>query len=96
MKLVDAGTVSYHIYIVQSGSNAHITEFNRKRSIRTVKPCGVRFYPVILLCCLKVILKYLLEQSEVIIKSYAVSGKSEGCDGIKETGSQTSKSAITK
>ena len=96
MKLIHSGAIPYHIYIVQSGCNAHITEFNRKRSIRTVKPGGVRLYPVVLLSCLKVILKDLLEQSEMIIKAYAVSGKSECCDRIKETCSQTSKSAVTK
>ena len=76
MKLVKSVIVSYYINIIQSALNLPVTKGYFIRDSRINKPRSL-LNPVILFGILLMILKYLLKQSEVVVKTYSVSGDSQ-------------------
>ena len=95
MQLVQSVLITYHVNIIQYGSHLAVTESYFKLSAGIVQP-GILLDPVVLLSILQVILEYLLEQTEVVVQTDTVSGKSQSSDGIQETCCQSSKSTVTK
>ena len=87
MQLVQSILITYDINIIKYGSHLAVTERYFEFCAGIVQP-GILLDPVILLGVLQVILEYLLEQSEVVIQTDTVPGKSQGSDGIQEAGCQ--------
>ena len=88
MQLVQSILITYDINIIKYGSHLAVTERYFEFCAGIVQP-GILLDPIILLGILQVILEYLLEQSEVVIQTDTVPGKSQGSDGIQEAGCQS-------
>ena len=88
MQLVQSVLITYHVNIIQYGSHLAVTESYFKLSAGVVQP-GILLDPVVLLSILEMILEYLLEQTEVVVQTDTVSGKSQSSDGIQEAGCQS-------
>ena len=86
MQLVQSILITYDINIIKYGSHLAVTERYFEFCAGIVQP-GILLDPIILLGVLQVILEYLLEQSEVVIQTDTVPGKSQGSDGIQEAAS---------
>ena len=95
MQLVQSVLITYHVNIIQSGSHLAVTESHFEFCTGVVQP-GILLDPVVLLSILEMILEYLLEQTEVVVQTDTVSGKSQSSDGIQETCCQSSESTVTK
>ena len=95
MEFVGSVIVSCNIYVIKSWLNRKISEWYIISHICLCKPALV-FNPWIWLFLLEVILKYLLKKSHVIIKSDAVTVKSDWCHRIKETCSESSETAVSQ
>ena len=88
MQLVQSVLITYHVNIIQYGSHLTVTESYFKLGAGVVQP-GILLDPVVLLSILQMILEYLLEQTEVVIQTDTVPGKSQGSNGIQEAGCQS-------
>ena len=95
MKPVSPVPVSGHSNIIQSGMNGQIPKLHGIRNLPGNQPAFL-FNPWIGGLFLQFILKFLLEQSKMVVKSNSSPIQPQSCHGIQKTRRQTSQSAIAK
>ena len=95
VELICSVLVSGYIYIVHSWLDFQIAKCDRVGNVCLLEP-AVCLNPRICSLLLVIVLKYLLEQTHVVIKSNSISVKSEGCHGVEEACCKSSKTTISK
>ena len=95
MEFICQVIVSCHLDVIHSCIDIQTSELNRINRVRFLQP-GFLFDPRVRGLFLKMILKLLFEESQMVVQADTVSGKPQGCDRIKETCSQTSESAVSE
>ena len=94
-QLIDPVIITDDIYVIKSGRHLLFAKRYLKGGVSSGQP-GLLLNPVILLCRLQFVLKLLLEQTEMVIQTNALAGKSKRCNGIQKACRQTAKTAVSK
>ena len=84
-----------HVDVVHGGSHGEVFERHLKMALRPGQP-AFRRDPGILFLILLVVLKFLQEQTVMIVQSHAVSGQSKRRNGIQEAGGKPSQTAVSQ
>ena len=95
MELIRLVVIASDLNVIHSGVYFQSLELYRVSHIRPVQP-GFLLDPRVRRFLLEMILKLLLEQSEVIVQPDAVSRKAERSDRIKEACCETSQSSVSE
>ena len=95
MQPVGLIVIAGHLDIIHSRLHIKTVKRYRVGHIGLFQP-GFFFDPRIRHFFLKMIVKFLLEKSQMIVKSDAVTGKSQGSDRIQEAGCQPAQAALSQ
>jgi len=95
VKLGGTVVVTAYINVIHAGQDSHTAKVDGVADVSLVEPAVFR-NPRIRCFFLFVPVKYLFEETVVVIKTDTVAVQAESCNGIKEAGSKTAKTTVTK